>query len=124
MISYQRPDVTGPKFSKYVMTPVSDTETMTAVLHMSNGMLGKVEKLRDVYIVQRNSLKARVHVDDVNQLGSYLEFEVITHASNFSFISNLMSLLKLIHTDNYFEGRPATGSGRVCQVLVNILRNT
>jgi len=77
LIAYKRDDVTGPKFSHYEITPVEDPVSLETVLKMSNGVLGKVEKKRDVYIVKRESLSARVHLDVVKGLRDYLEFEVI-----------------------------------------------
>ncbi|ODM96815.1 hypothetical protein Ocin01_09873 [Orchesella cincta] len=77
LVAYNRPDVTGPKFSHYVLSPVSDPATMEEALTMSNGAIGKVEKKRDAFIVKRNGLTARVHLDNVKGLGEFLEFEVI-----------------------------------------------
>ncbi|CAL8115069.1 unnamed protein product [Orchesella dallaii] len=77
LVAYERPDVTGPKFSNYVLTPVPDPVTMEKALTMSNGSIGQVKKLREVHIVKRNGLTARVHFDNVADLGDFLEFEVI-----------------------------------------------
>lgn len=76
LVAYQRPDVVGPKFSKYVLSAVPDPASLEAALAMSNGILGKVEKQRDVFIASRKNLKARIHIDVVKHLGTYMEFEV------------------------------------------------
>jgi predicted adenylyl cyclase CyaB len=77
LIAYERPDVEGPKRSDYILTPVSDPTTMTDALNKSVGQLGKVTKRREASIVEWKGLSARIHLDEVENLGDFIEFEVI-----------------------------------------------
>lgn len=76
LIAYERPDVTGPKFSYYILSNIPDPASMEDLLDLSNGTIGKVVKDREVFIVTKGDLTARVHLDDVKDLGEFLEFEV------------------------------------------------
>lgn len=76
LISYERPNVIGPKASLYFKTAVPDPEALEMILNHSYGILGVVEKNRTVYIVERNGMKARVHIDKVTDIGEAIEFEV------------------------------------------------
>lgn len=76
LISYERPNVIGPKASQYYKTDVPDPLAMELILSHSHGILGVVEKNRTVYIVERNGMKARVHIDKVSGIGEAIEFEV------------------------------------------------
>lgn len=73
LIAYQRPDRAGPKTSTYVRTPVADPASMFAALAAASGLLGRVRKQRTLYLVGRT----RVHLDEVQDLGSFLELEVV-----------------------------------------------
>lgn len=53
MIYYERPDIKGPKFcefSKVILTP-ENVENMKEILSKSNGILGTVKKVRNLYIL-------------------------------------------------------------------------
>lgn len=76
LIAYDRRDTTGPKVSHYIMTHVEEGDEMEELLGMSNGTIGKVAKKRFVYMAQRNGLTARLHIDEVADLGNFFEFEV------------------------------------------------
>ncbi len=73
LIFYERPDRTGPKTSAYERSPCSSPETLSSVLERALGRRGVVAKKRHVYLVGRT----RIHVDDVENLGTFLELEVV-----------------------------------------------
>jgi predicted adenylyl cyclase CyaB len=73
LIYYQRPDTAGPKTSFYVCTPTSDPDGLREVLTLAHGQMGRVRKQRLVYLVGRT----RVHLDEVEGLGSFVELEVV-----------------------------------------------
>ena len=73
LIAYERPDNAGPKTSSYVRTPVSDAEGLHAALSAACGLIGRVRKQRTVVMVGRT----RVHLDEVEALGAFLELEVV-----------------------------------------------
>jgi predicted adenylyl cyclase CyaB len=73
LIAYDRPDAAGPKTSTYVRTPAADPASLREALTASCGLLGRVKKHRVLYLIGRT----RVHLDQVEGLGSYLELEVV-----------------------------------------------
>jgi len=73
LIYYRRPDNAGPKQSFYVRSPTPDPECLRQVLELAYGVAGRVVKRRTLYLVGRT----RVHLDRVEQLGDFLELEVV-----------------------------------------------
>jgi predicted adenylyl cyclase CyaB len=73
LIYYQRPDIVGPKTSFYVCTPTADPDGLREALTLAHGQMGRVRKQRLVYLVGRT----RVHLDEVEGLGSFVELEVV-----------------------------------------------
>jgi predicted adenylyl cyclase CyaB len=72
LISYLRSDVGGPRESRFTKAPVSDSAALAAVLDDALGTAGTVRKRRLLY--RRGP--TRIHVDEVEGLGSFLELEV------------------------------------------------
>ncbi len=73
LIAYERPDASGPKTSDYAIAPVADAETLRVALARALGVSGRVIKHRTLLLVGRT----RVHLDRVEGLGDFLEFEVV-----------------------------------------------
>ncbi len=73
LIAYHRPDQAGPKLSRYQITPVADAAGLEQTLGEVLPLLGIVAKKRTVYWVDRT----RVHLDEVTDLGRFLELEVV-----------------------------------------------
>jgi predicted adenylyl cyclase CyaB len=73
LIFYRRADQTGPKESFYLRSPTSEPETLRELLREAYGEVGRVRKQRTLFIVGRT----RVHLDDVQGLGNFLELEVV-----------------------------------------------
>jgi predicted adenylyl cyclase CyaB len=73
LIHYQRPDVDGPKVSDYAIAPVSEPESLREVLERACGQIGRVRKRRVLVLIGQT----RVHLDEVEGLGSFLELEVV-----------------------------------------------
>jgi adenylate cyclase class IV len=73
LIYYRRPDQTGPKESFYLLSPTSSPETLRESLRLANGIAGRVVKHRTLYLVG----KTRVHLDHVENLGHFMELEVV-----------------------------------------------
>lgn len=73
LIFYQRPDASGPKLSSYHIVPVTEADLMREMLTHALGVVGRVRKRRRVYLVGQT----RVHLDEVEHLGSFLELEVV-----------------------------------------------
>jgi adenylate cyclase class IV len=73
LIYYQRPDQTGPKESFYMLSPTSNVASLREALSLAYGQSGRVRKQRVVYLAGRT----RIHLDQVEGLGSFLELEVV-----------------------------------------------
>jgi len=73
LIAYDRPDTPGPKVSSYWRVPVADPQALRAVLAAACGVRGRVRKQRTLYCVG----PTRVHLDVVEDLGHFVELEVV-----------------------------------------------
>jgi adenylate cyclase class IV len=73
LIFYRRADAAGPKESFYLRSATSQPEVMRESLTRAYGQAGRVVKQRTLFMVGRT----RVHLDDVEGLGSFLELEVV-----------------------------------------------
>jgi predicted adenylyl cyclase CyaB len=73
LIYYTRPDREGPKRSDYHISHTSDPANLKRVLDLACGIRGVVRKRRYLYLVGQT----RVHLDDVEGLGQFLELEVV-----------------------------------------------
>jgi predicted adenylyl cyclase CyaB len=72
LIYYLRSDQEGPKRSDYHIFETPDPESLKRVLERAYGIRGVVRKTRYLYMVGQT----RVHLDDVEGLGQFLELEV------------------------------------------------
>ena len=73
LIYYTRPDKGGPKRSDYHIYRTSDSENLKRILELAYGVRGIVRKTRYLYLIGQT----RVHLDDVEGLGKFLELEVV-----------------------------------------------
>ena len=73
LIFYKRPDTEGPKTSFYSIAPVENADAMRETLAAALGQAGRVRKDRTLFLVGRT----RVHIDRVEDLGNFLELEVV-----------------------------------------------
>ncbi len=73
LIYYQRPDATEPTESQYHRAAITDPCALGDLLSAALGVRGRVTKRRLVYWVGRT----RVHLDEVRELGNFLELEVV-----------------------------------------------
>jgi predicted adenylyl cyclase CyaB len=73
LIYYTRPDQQGPKRSDYHITHTTDPENLKRVLELAYGIRGVVRKTRYLYLIAQT----RVHLDDVQGLGQFMELEVV-----------------------------------------------
>jgi predicted adenylyl cyclase CyaB len=73
LIYYTRPDQDGPKRSDYHITRSNDPDNLKRVLELAYGIRGVVKKTRYLYLVGQT----RVHLDDVDGLGQFMELEVV-----------------------------------------------
>lgn len=73
LIYYDRPDQGGPKRSDYRIFETSDPQGLKDMLALAYGVRGVVRKTRYLYLAGQT----RIHVDDVEGLGQFMELEVV-----------------------------------------------
>lgn len=73
LIYYERPDQEGPKRSDYHLFETRDPEPLKSVLTRALGVRGLVKKIRHLYLIGQT----RVHLDEVDGLGRFVELEVV-----------------------------------------------
>jgi len=78
LIFYERPDQPGPKLSQYDRSPCPDALAVLRALSAALGVRGVVKKRRHVVLVGNT----RIHLDEVEGLGSFVELEVVLRDSD------------------------------------------
>src|SRR5205085_2527184 len=73
LIFYRRANQQGPKESFYLRSPTSAPDELRESLALAYGAVGRVKKRRTLFLVGRT----RVHLDQVEALGEFLELEVV-----------------------------------------------
>jgi len=73
LIFYRRDDLAGPKLSEYVMAATTEPDALRGTLTLAYGIVGRVKKTRTLFMVGTT----RVHLDDVEDLGHFMELEVV-----------------------------------------------
>lgn len=73
LIHYTRPDLPGPKLCQYTIAPTPVPSVLRAALADALGVVGRVRKRRRLYLAGTT----RIHLDEVEGLGSYIELEVM-----------------------------------------------
>ena len=96
LIAYERPDQRGPKHSEFVLAPTNDPTSLKDALTRALGVRGVVEKKRELSLVGQT----RVHIDEVRDLGPFLELEVMltagqSHADGAAIAEGLMDALEV-----------------------------
>jgi predicted adenylyl cyclase CyaB len=100
LIYYERPDQGSPKRSDYHIFETADPENLKTTLSLALGTRGIVRKTRYLYLVGQT----RVHLDDVEALGKFMELEVVLHpdqsdAEGQAIAEDLMSKLGVKRAD-------------------------
>ncbi|HEX5515092.1 MAG TPA: class IV adenylate cyclase [Gammaproteobacteria bacterium] len=96
LIFYRRADQQGPKESFYLRSPTSAPDTLRQLLSLAYGQAGRVRKRRLLFLAGRT----RIHLDQVEGLGDFLELEVVLEdgepaAAGILEADKLMSLLSV-----------------------------
>jgi len=98
LIAYDRPEGDAHRWSRYRRVAVGDPAGMKAALSDAMGLRGIVAKTRHLYLWN----DCRIHLDEVEQLGTFLEFEVISQgdeAFDRDRMASLMSAFELGEAD-------------------------
>ena len=80
LLYYERQDLLGPKTSFYTRIEIDSAVEWKSLLTASNGLMGVVAKRRELYFIGRT----RIHLDEVEMLGTFLELEVVLDESETS----------------------------------------
>jgi len=72
LIYYERQEETSERWCTFLREPVAGAAGIGAILAAAFGILAVVRKRRDLYLFR----DARIHIDDVEDLGTFVEFEV------------------------------------------------
>ncbi len=75
LIYYHRKDRKGTRYSDFFVVPLNSVRPMMDVCKEIFGVLVVVRKRRDLFVYEN----ARIHIDSVKGLGSFIEFEVIVN---------------------------------------------
>lgn len=78
LISYERPDLPGQKESRYRIVEVEDAAGLENALASVLGIAAVVSKERRLFLVD----DVRIHLDRVEGLGHYVEFEGVAKAED------------------------------------------
>ncbi len=73
LIWYARPDRAEARGSEYYLFEVHDPSLLKRMLESGLGIRQIVAKQREIFLFHN----VRIHLDDVERLGSYLEFEAV-----------------------------------------------
>ncbi len=80
LIHYHRPDTAEAKASDYVRVPAPDPAALREALARGCGVLGRVRKQRLLLLVNEAGFSTRIHLDRVQDLGDFMELEVVLQA--------------------------------------------
>jgi len=80
LIAYDRPEDQAQRYSQFRVVAVGDPASMKAVLTEAMGLRGTVAKRRHLYLWN----DCRIHLDQVEGLGAFLEFEVLSQGDSCS----------------------------------------
>jgi predicted adenylyl cyclase CyaB len=98
LIWYDRPDEGAIRASTYHRVAVEDAEGMHAVLSASLAVRKVVKKKREVW----HWHNVRIHLDEVDDLGSFIEFEAVIDEHN----DEAISLVRLEALGNALDLNP------------------
>ncbi len=77
LIPYLRPDEPGARRSDYLVIPVEDPAALKALLSSILGVHRVVRKRREILLADN----VRIHLDEVEGLGDFVEFEAVFDGS-------------------------------------------
>jgi len=73
LIYYLRGNEKGSRYSKYYVLPLRERRVVNRLLESACGVRAVVRKKRELYLFENS----RIHLDVVDGLGSFIEFEVL-----------------------------------------------
>jgi adenylate cyclase, class 2 len=89
LIAYQRSDLPEQRESRYRIVRVDDAEELREALAAALGVLIVIAKERHLFAIEG----VRIHLDRVDELGDFIEFEAVLEADGSSSLADLGELL-------------------------------
>lgn len=89
LIFYDRDEKTNYRLSEYQIYPIEEKDLMKKILQLAYGIRLDVKKKRQLFIYKN----CRIHIDSVDGLGDFLEFEVLLNNSD----ENGKELMKFLY---------------------------
>lgn len=77
LIHYHRADGTDARASDYVRVAAPEPAALREALVRACGLVGRVRKQRWLLVVREAGFNTRIHLDRVEQLGDFMELEVV-----------------------------------------------
>jgi len=111
LIYYERPNAPEPKESRYAIHRTSEPEGLCTALSAALGVRGAVRKHRTLYLIG----STRVHLDQVEGLGEFVELEVVLRSRQ-----NVSDGVAMAHELMDRLGIPRTGL--VQQAYIDLLQ--
>jgi adenylate cyclase, class 2 len=102
LIFYEREEETIDRWSNYKILDLQNYLFLKEILTKTNGIKAIVKKYREVYLYKNS----RIHIDNVEDVGFFIEFEVI-HDSDINKSTDLLRFLISSfqpEIDNVFQG--------------------
>lgn len=115
LIRYSRPDDPGIRKSQYRLRPIADPGSLRSILAAQWGVRAVVTKLRHVFLWEG---RVRIHVDRVEGLGEFLEFEAVLDPSRpqYDEVEAALDVARLAREFGIADGdRVATSYGTLVQ---------
>jgi len=78
LIPYIRPDQANAKLSQYAKINITDSENVKSLFEQLLGIHCIVKKERSIYLYKN----VRIHLDKVEQLGTFIEFEAVYNGND------------------------------------------
>lgn len=78
LIWYQRPNQSQTRASDYYLVEVAEPVALKTALTGALGLRGVVTKRREIFLWHN----VRIHLDDVDGLGKFIEFEAVLNPAN------------------------------------------
>ena len=92
LIYYERPDLEGPKTSHCQVFKTEPDSSVKEILMKAMGVKTIVEKQREIYFIRN----IKIHLDEVEELGSFVEIEAQGKDDEFSEDHLLKQCLELM----------------------------
>lgn len=80
LIWYDRPDLAGPKTSRCILHSTAEGGSLKQALEAATGIMAVVDKKREIYFLGN----IKVHLDEVEGLGSFIEIEAQSREGDMS----------------------------------------